>query len=180
LRIPHEHHEILTRAEKVYQISLEITRERGVFRPDTAMHLLEWDMAIRPDKTTGTSCEAELDLFFRNWRTRPSVFFDKFIESPIFDDFVQGFFTHRDAGIANAMMGITLLQLADSKPVERHIVSDDLVWEGEGKSAKSAAAVVRTSTKFVIGSAEVPEGPTPPPPATGDTAPALIATRNIL
>ena len=164
----------------INQISLEITRERGVFRPDTAMHLLEWDMAIRPDRTTGTTCEAELDLFFRNWRTRPSVFFDEFIESPIFDELVQGFFTHRDAGVANAMMGVTLLQFADSEPVERHIVSDDLVWEGEGKSAKSADAVVKNSKTFVIGSAEEPAAPTPPPPATGDTAPAFIVTRNIL
>jgi hypothetical protein len=61
----------------ITQLSLEVTRRRGLLRPDTAMHLLELDAAVRPTEAGGHQCRAELELFFRNWRVEESGYLDE-------------------------------------------------------------------------------------------------------
>lgn len=130
----------------ITQISLEVTRERGFLRPDTAMHLLEWDMAILPIHTTGNHCTANLELFFRNWRERESQYLDDFIESPVFDEAIEDVFSHRDAGCATATMGIALLQFAWADTVKEASCPGNVIWDGRGMPASSEDAV-RTEQK---------------------------------
>ncbi|MCB6176625.1 hypothetical protein LHP98_00580 [Rhodobacter sp. Har01] len=131
----------------ITQLSLEVTRNRGILRPDTAMHLLEWDMAVRPVSSDGRRCTADLELFFRNWQAQPSSFLDAQIDvfEPIepLDDLSQAIASHRDAGWASVFIGLSLLQFAAADAVGPDGWSASLVWDGQGASAKSESAVRR-------------------------------------
>lgn len=147
-------------------ISLEVTRERGIFRPDTAMHLLELDMAIRPIHRTGTRCVADLELFFRNWQAEESPHLDAYMAlfegvDPL-DDFSESLVTHRDAGSANARIGLALLQFAEGSVVDQDTWKHSLFWKGEGRSAKSDEAIRKTTPPpYVIA---LPSGQASPVP----------------
>ncbi len=136
----------------ITQLSLEVTRERGVLRPDTAMHLLEWDMAVTPVTSRGDGCTADIELFFRNWANRESEFLDEQIDPPIIGDVdwldqqVEGAFSHRDAGMANVVIGVALLQFARAEVVGQNHWTGRLIWQGGGESAASPDAV-RTATR---------------------------------
>ena len=166
----------------ISQISLEVSRERGILKPDTAMHLLEWDMAVRPLSTTGQSCEAELDLFFRNWRERPSAYYEEHIDNqmpiPIANEILGAVATHRDAGTANIQMGLTLLQFAETLPREQLALEGSLEWPGKGASALGSDAERIRTRCYEMALADTALPPDPPPP-TRNAAPMLIALRNL-
>lgn len=136
----------------ITQLSLEVTRQRGVLRPDTAMHLLEWDMTVIPVSSEEDRCTADVELFFRNWTNRASEFLDAQIDPPIIgdvewlDDQVEGAFSHRDAGTATLVVGLALLQFASAEVVGQDNWSGRLIWQGGGESAASPEAV-RTATR---------------------------------
>jgi hypothetical protein len=150
----------------ITQLSLEVTRRRGVFRLDTAMHLLEWDVAVVPVNSDGQSCTADAELFFRNWCLESSEFLDKKIDPPIIggidwlDDQVEGMFSHRDAGSASIAVGLTLLQFAEAAVEDHGNWEGSLIWAGGGASAASPDAVRAATRTTVLALSELA---TPPP-----------------
>ena len=123
----------------VSQISLDVTRQRGLFRPDTAMHFLQWDAAVRPIERTPTQCTADLHVFFRNWKEE---------ESPYMSGLETTLLTHRDAGSASVTMGVQLLQFGGACTVLEDSRAGQIHWEGGNASAASPAAVqARTFTR---------------------------------
>ncbi len=160
----------------IHQISLEVTREKGFLRPDTAMHLLEWDMAVRPVEMTGTGCTVDLDLFFRNWRPRESVFLDRQIdlgllsEIDLVDELAEDISSHRDAGSASLTLGLTLLQFAQPGIIEQDAKIGGLTWRGGNASAKSNDAVYTTVVPHEISAAAQP--------LTSDSNSILVAVEN--
>jgi hypothetical protein len=129
------------------QLSLEVTRDRGLLRPDTAMHLLEWDMAVRPVSSDGAGCIADLEMFFRNWRNEPSRYLDDQISTfegiePL-DELSENIASHRDAGVASIVMGLSLLQFATASIAGPEEWEARLVWPGQGANAKSEDAIRR-------------------------------------
>lgn len=136
----------------ITQLSLEVTRQRGLLRPDTAMHMLEWDMAVIPVASRGDRCTADIELFFRNWTNQASEFLDEQIDPPIIggiewlDQQVEGAFSHRDAGTATVVAGLALLQFARAEVVGQDRWTGSLIWQGGGESAASPKAV-RTATR---------------------------------
>lgn len=149
-----------------------------MLRPDTAMHFLEWDMAVHPVRTTGRSCTADLDMFFRNWRPRESEFLDDQIdlgwlsEIEFIDEVAEDISSHRDAGSAVLTLGLTLLQFARPGAIEEGVERASLIWQGGNASAKSPAAVYTTVATHQIA-----------PPATAaasipDSTTVLVAFEN--
>lgn len=128
-------------------LSLEVTRERWLLEPDTAMHLLEWDMAVWPTEVSGTHCVADLELFFRNWQVEKSQYLDDFIDPTddidALDDLLEGIFSHRDAGAAKATIGLALMQFAEAETSGQEKWKNSLFWGGEGVSANTDDAVRR-------------------------------------
>ena len=161
----------------IRQLSLEVTRERGVLRPDTAMHLLEWDMAVRLADESPPA--AELDLFFRNWRERESDHLDQQIDVPILgwidplDDLAEGFASHRDAGSARATMTVGLLQFAAAETATGS-VGGRIAWAGGGRSADAPEALARSTLAF-----QLPD-PAPPPPRRADAGALLLTLDHAL
>lgn len=151
----------------ITSLSIEVTRDRGFLQPDSAMHLLEWDMAIRPGAMTGTTCDAEFDLFFRNWRKAKSEFAPP---PPL---------THTDAGSALATMGVNLLQLAEPDNVTQDSFDGSIKWDGGNASADSRDAVRRQKPKasytFPQREEEEPEWR-----SAVDVGPLIVAARNTL
>lgn len=153
------------------QLSLEVTRKRGVLRPDTAMHLLEWDVAVRLTDEEPTA--AELDLFYRNWRDRKSDPLDQQIDVPILgwidplDDLAEGVASHRDAGSAKATMTVGLLQFAAAETATGS-VGGQIAWAGGGQSADVPGALARSMLAF-----QLPD-PAPPPRRRADAGALLV------
>jgi hypothetical protein len=116
----------------VAQLSLEVTRERGLFRPDTAMHFLQWETCIVPVRRTRQQYMADLHLFFRNWRQE---------DSPYMNEFEEAFLTHRDAGSAVVTIGVQLLQFAEAVTVAQGSHGGSIHWAGGNASALGPDAV---------------------------------------
>jgi hypothetical protein len=114
------------------QISLEVTRERGVFRPDTAMHFLQWDTCIVPVTRTATEYTADIHLYFRNWTDA---------SSPYMGGLEETFLTHRDSGSAVVTAGLRLLQFVHSESTVQGAGGGRIHWLGGNASADDPAAV---------------------------------------
>jgi hypothetical protein len=118
----------------VSQLSLDVRRERGLFRPDSAMHLLQWDAAVRPVERTPTQCTADLHIFFRNWMEAAS---------PYMSGLEGALLTHRDAGAASLTLGVTLLQFGRACAIVEDSRSGLIHWDGGNAPAESPLAEQR-------------------------------------
>jgi len=165
----------------VKQLSLVVTRERGLLKPDTAMHLLEWDMAVRPVSTTPDGCRVELDLFFRNWRERESAHLDDQIDPPIIkwigplDELSEDIASHGDAGTATATMAVELLQFAEAEATPQDTAAGSIFWKGGNRHSKSSEAVARTDLVFELAAPAPPEEP-----VVADTGALLVVLEQVL
>ena len=97
---------------------------------------------------TGTGCTVDLDLFFRNWRPRESVF-DRQIdlgllsEIDLVDELAEDISSHRDAGSASLTLGLTLLQFAQPGIIEQ----DAKIGGLTGGAATPARSQMTPSTR---------------------------------
>ena len=129
------------------QISLEVTRKRGVFDSDTAMHYLQWDTCVLPVVRTGTEYTADLHLFFRNWMEAPSPFLNELEEATV---------TFRDSGSADVTAGVALLQFAEPVALVHGTRQGRIYWEAKNAPADSPLAVDSRDLAFEFPLAEPP------------------------
>jgi hypothetical protein len=81
-------------------IDLEKTGGHLIMRPDSAMHLLQWDMAITGLRRTTGAVAVDLYLLFKNWARGMKAARRPYSEGAL-----------RDAGRARLEAGVTLLQV---------------------------------------------------------------------
>jgi hypothetical protein len=88
------------------------------------MHLLEWDMAIRDIRVTGSRVSAQLDLFYKSW----SEAMNEVITLTTWGAL-------RSAGSANLNARVLLLQFKDASSSKQLQLSGEIRWPGGGLNA---------------------------------------------
>ena len=99
-------------------------QETVFWRKDIAMHLLEWNLALRDIKVRRDRFSCALDLFFRNWYKW--MRWSRLPFSP---------FAYRDAGEAQFGAQLTLLQFRDADILQHESHDGTIDWPGWGRKA---------------------------------------------
>ena len=122
-----------TLAFKHFFTALE--REQSWFKPDKALHLLQWNIAIQKITAGAGAVTAELGLFFKNWR-----------RGMIFARPLWSLGALRHAGSARIGARLVLLQFKGAA-VDHTYAAQKIEWPGKNRKATDPAAESKTPVR---------------------------------